>query len=107
MKKQKKSGFWPGLVTAALVLVLVLWFFTTLGNIGADRSEEGRQQLERALRRAALACYATEGFYPPTLEYMQDHYGVQINEELYIVHYMVEAENMMPDITVLERNDEK
>jgi hypothetical protein len=78
-----------------------------LGNIGADRSEEGRQQLERALRRAALACYATEGFYPPTLEYMQDHYGVQINEELYIVHYMVEAENMMPDITVLERNDEK
>ena len=103
---RRKGRFRAALLLSAGLIVLLL-FLGAVSNLQEGRREEGRQQLERALRRAALACYATEGFYPPTLEYMQDHYGVQINEELYIVHYMVEAENMMPDITVLERNDEK
>ena len=107
MKRTKKSGLWAGLLTGLLALALILWFFTALGNIGQTQAQEGKQQLENALRRAAVACYATEGFYPPTVEYMQEHYGVQVDEELYRVFYEVHGENMMPEITVLERNDEK
>ena len=51
---------------------------------------------------SCVACYAAEGIYPPDLDYLKDHYGVQVDEERYTVFYSVFAENLMPDITVLE-----
>ena len=89
---------------AALLAALCLIFFvSSLASVDRQQGEEGRQQLETALRRAAVACYAAEGVYPPTVEYLQQHYGVQIEEERYIVFYEIFANNLMPDITVLEK----
>ena len=50
-----------------------------------------------------MACYAAEGVYPPDLAYLEEHYGVQINEKHFAVYYDAFASNMMPDITVLEK----
>ena len=58
--------------------------------------------MEETLRRGCTACYAAEGAYPPDLDYLKDHYGLQIDEERYVVRYTAFAENLMPDITVLE-----
>lgn len=92
------------LLPVAVAAVLLL-FLTGLSNLDRDRSEEGRKQLEEALRRGAVACYAAEGIYPPDLEYLEEHYGVQVDEERYAVFYEVFASNLMPDITVLERDE--
>lgn len=83
--------------------MLLIWFVSAVGKIEAGSKEEGARQLETALRRGAVACYATEGIYPPNLEYLQTHYGIQIDEEQYAVFYQVFAENIMPQITVLQR----
>lgn len=91
---------WLALLAAAACLIL---FLTSLSSVDKRQGEEGRQQLETALRRAAVACYAAEGVYPPTVEYLQQHYGVQIEEDRYIVFYEIFANNLMPDITVLEK----
>ena len=91
---------WLAALLAALCLI---FFITSLASVDRQQGEEGRQQLETALRRAAVACYAAEGVYPPTVEYLQEHYGVQIEEERYIVFYEIFANNLMPDITVLEK----
>lgn len=85
----------------AVILAVCLWLFAALGDLDAGQAEKGRQQLEKALRRAAVACYAAEGVYPPTLEYLTEHYGVQVNTDRYNVFYEVFAENLMPEITVL------
>ena len=53
--------------------------------------------------RAAVACYAAQGAYPPDLSYIEEHWGVQIDRSRYAVFYQVEGSNLMPDITVLER----
>ena len=58
---------------------------------------------EDTLRRAVVSCYALEGRYPPDIQYLRQHYGLQLNEENYIVHYEIFAENIMPEITVMER----
>ena len=100
-KRLPRAAFFA-LCTAG-VLLLLLWFFTALGNLASGQGEEGREQLELALRRAAVACYAAEGVYPPTLDYLTQHYGVQIQSERYAVFYDVFAENLMPDITVVEK----
>ena len=80
----------------------MLIFFTGISNLTQGRSEEDKKQLEQVLRRAAVACYAAEGIYPPTLSYMEEHYGIQIDRDRYTVMYDAYGANLMPDITVLE-----
>jgi len=85
-----------------LAAAVVLWFAFAVGDLRQGSGEEARRQLEEAIRRAAVTCYANEGIYPPDLAYLQEHYGIRIDEENYIVHYEGIAANLMPDITVLE-----
>jgi hypothetical protein len=42
-----------------------------------------------------------EGVYPPTIEYIEEYYGIQIDREQYAVFYDIFADNLMPDITVV------
>ncbi|MBR4954105.1 MAG: hypothetical protein IKV47_07350 [Oscillospiraceae bacterium] len=104
MKKKNRirSYMRPAAFVFAVVCVLA-FFLAALGNLDVGQQEEGKMQLDRALRRAAVACYAAEGIYPPSLEYMEEYYGIQIDHSRYTVVYDVFAENLMPDITVLER----
>lgn len=91
-------------VAAVLIAVLVLiCFVSAVNRLEQGQQEEGIRQLELAVRRTAAACYAVEGFYPPSVSYMQQHYGLQYNEELYVIRYDIFASNLMPDITVLEK----
>ena len=90
------------LISVAAVLLLV-WFFSALSHLRDGQAREGLQQLEDALRRSCVACYAAEGIYPPSLSYLEEHYGVQIDENRYTVFYEVFADNLMPEITVLEK----
>ena len=99
MKRRFSLG--PVLVLP-LAIAAVLMFTTAVANLQEGHRSEGKQQLEEAVRRGAVACYAAEGIYPPTLQYLQEHYGLQINEDRYVVFYEVFAQNMMPDVTVLE-----
>jgi len=86
-----------------LVGLMLLFFVTAVSNVKEGQQEEGRQQLEDALRRTAVAVYAAEGVYPPDLSYMQEHYGIRVDETRYKVIYEVIGSNLMPDITVLDR----
>lgn len=86
-----------------LLMILAVFFLSALSRLEADRKSEGKQQLEEVLRRTAVSCYASEGFYPPDVAYMQEHYGLQFDEKNYIIRYERPVSNWMPDITVLER----
>lgn len=90
-----------------LAVGILLFFLASVNNLDNGKREEGKEQLEQALKRCAVTCYATEGIYPPDVEYMKEHYGIQIDEERYLVRYEIFAENLMPDITVVEKRDEK
>ena len=91
---KKRSIVWIG---------VLLCFLLALGRLDAGRREEGAAQLENAVRRYAVSCYAQEGFYPPDLAYLTEHYALQYDESQYIIHYEAAASNLMPDITVVER----
>ena len=88
----------------ALLLAVALLFLGAVNRLEDGRRKAGVQQLETALRRTAVSCYGAEGFYPPDIAYMQEHYGLRFDEESYVVHYRLTASNWMPDITVLERS---
>lgn len=82
---------------------MLVAFSTALDSLNSGHEAEDLKQLEEALRRGCVACYASEGAYPQDLDYLKEHYGVQVDETRYDVHYDVFAENLMPDITVLVR----
>lgn len=106
MKKRIREIL-KGLLFPVLVVGILVVFLSALSNLNSGSSDEGKQQLEQAIKRGVVSCYATEGFYPPNLEYLEEHYGIRVDKERYAVIYEVFAENLMPDITVLERNYEK
>ena len=100
--KRRRNILIGVLLTAAVVAVLA-GFLGGVENLSLGRAEEDKARLEDVLRRSAVACYAAEGVYPPSVEYMEEHYGLQIDKENYEISYNVIAENLMPDITVLEK----
>ena len=96
---EKHCGALRGLLTLAVLVV----FLTALSNLEGGQGEERRLQLEESVRRAAVTCYAVEGIYPPDLDYLRQHYGIQVDEKHYDVFYEVFGSNIMPDITVVEK----
>jgi len=104
MKKQSRiRPLVSSVILPLLAAAILLFFLTALGNLGDGQRSEGKAQLEAALHRAAVACYACEGIYPPSLDYLKEHYGIQVDDSRYLVIYEAFAENLMPDITVLEK----
>lgn len=98
MKKKSIIG-----LTLPIMAAVLLCFSLAVSRLEQDRQAQGKSLLEDVLRRTAVACYASEGFYPPDVDYMLEHYGLQYDAEKYVIRYEVFASNLMPDITVLEK----
>jgi len=84
----------------AITFALVL---TGLGRADKAVREEGLLAAAGAISHAALCCYALEGAYPESYDYLLEHYNPKISETLYTVHYTAVASNIMPEITVTKR----
>lgn len=100
-KQQGLEGKFSVLGTfVVFALVLVVLFIGTR-NLSSGAGQEGAAATYQAIERAAVLCYATEGFYPPGLQYIKTFYGVQVDENRYAVRYEVHASNIMPTIRVV------
>lgn len=101
--KNRVRALVRNLLPFALTLLALAALTYGAAQLGRRAGREDIQLAEESIRRAAVQCYALEGFYPARLQYLQNRYGVRVAEGL-IVHYVFIASNLMPDITVLERS---
>ena len=98
---EKSRGNNRGLVIAGLVfLLLALLFVLTTALSARQNAARETEVLDRALRRAIVTCYAVEGRYPPSLDYIDENYGVSVDETRYVVFYDAFAANVMPTVRV-------
>lgn len=88
-----------GCIFIAGIALLLSWAF---GRIGQDLNDKGAIALRDSILQSAIQCYAVEGSYPASLEYLEQNYGLQINHERYIVTYNAFASNLVPQISVLQ-----
>ena len=95
------------ILTLLAVAAIITGFLVGISQLETDRKAEDRLLLTDAIHKAAAACYANEGFYPPDIAYMQQHYGLTFDQSRFTVEYTRFASNLMPDITVLEHAYEK
>lgn len=87
-----------------LFLAVIVLFVLGIGTIASNNEENGRQTLQSALDKDIVHCYAVEGYYPPSLAYIEEHYGLTYDHSKYIVDYESVGANIMPTVTILEKN---
>ena len=91
------------LVALLLCLLVAAVLFAGVNRVSAQAGTQGAGLLKDAIVKAVVMCYAGEGFYPPSLSYIEEHYNVKIDRTRYLVWYDVFAPNIMPNIQVIER----
>ena len=96
---------WGLRIVIALLLVALLAGGAALVSRASRRDllEESAVAIEQTIRRSALQCYVIEGVYPPDLQYLEENYGLQVNEKDFIIHYEAFASNLPPAVRVMIR----
>lgn len=97
-RRKLKSTIWLTLIIC-VVLVCLLW--VGVNQISASSSSESLKFAEKAVKRALIQCYAIEGRYPDSIDYLAEHYGLILNEN-YFYHYAAFAANLMPQVAVYQ-----
>lgn len=105
MKREINLTWVKTAVLLAVMALAVFCLYKGVRKIEYGQQAESVKQLDSSIRKAVLTCYATEGVYPPTVAYLQENYGIQIDEERFSVFYEVFGDNIMPEITIVEKQE--
>lgn len=97
-----KRGWIVGLACTGLAAMVMALIAEQVGN---NVSDQELALLVEQVRRAAVACYASEGRYPQSLSHLEEEYGLRYDKERFIVRYDAFASNIMPDIGVHVRGE--
>lgn len=102
IRKLQETTLPPSALLGLLILVILLaGVGASAATLDGSSREHARQIAEDAVRRAAVTCYAVEGCYPATYEYLCENYPVGVDPEKFLVYYDVFASNIMPSISVI------
>lgn len=102
IKKEKKNiaSFLPVFL---LIVILVVFYFAA-GSINKSNSSRERELLQNALDRSITQCYALEGAYPSSLDYLVENYGLTYDRERFFIDYQFIGSNLRPDTMIIERD---
>lgn len=96
------DGFYRAFSVIIFTLILVMFFYG-VNYAGISTIEKQQESLENALSRDIVQCYSIEGRYPPSLEYLEEHYGLTYDSATFFVDYRPIASNLYPDVTVIKK----
>ena len=82
------------LLSVSVFAVILLCFYLGVQSLSADTDRRQRDSLEEALNRGITYCYAVEGAYPESLEYLTEHYGLTYDHDRFFVDYRVSGANL-------------
>ncbi len=103
---RKQQGSQLRMMLSVCVFLLIgLVFLQGISSISAGTRKRQRESLESAIMRSVTHCYAVEGSYPADLDYLKEHYGLTYDEALFFVDYRTIGANILPDITIIEREE--
>ncbi|MCC8137249.1 MAG: hypothetical protein LIO76_04160 [Clostridiales bacterium] len=100
-EKKKHSLLRQIVSTAAIFCCAVFLLLFGANAVSESANTEQAKSLQTAITRSAVQCYATEGAYPESLEYLCGHYGISWDPDKYVVDYEILGANLMPTITVI------
>lgn len=99
-KKKLNSTHFNIILFAGILILFMYAIRFTAGNT-LDRQEEA---LNRAMERDIVQCYAQNGYYPPSLDYIKEHYGLMYDDNTFFVDYTPIGGNIYPGYKVVRIN---
>ena len=95
-KRERKFSAAPLLIFAVGAVFTVI----ALSNSRSANEELRQSSIKESISKAAALCYAAEGAYPESLDYLEENYGVRTEYDNFTVHYSYAGGNIPPDIIV-------
>ncbi len=105
MKKSIRKTILLSCAAIAAAAVLVALFFWRSSE--GEGKQDSLRSIRETVQQLALQCYVIEGAYPESLEYLTENYGLAVNQEDFLIVYTPFAENLPPDVRVLDRKGEE
>lgn len=103
-KKSFKDRISGSFSISVFIFVAVIGIFIYgISSISNSSVVNDKQILEDAIHRDVIHCYSVEGMYPPSVSYMQSHYGLIYDTNKFIVDYEYIGANIMPKVTIIEK----
>jgi hypothetical protein len=102
--KEKKSV--AHLIPLFLLIAVLILFVYATANLSDTNETREQEIVTTALNRSITQCYALEGTYPPSLSYLQQHYGFTYNTNHFFIDYQYIGGNLRPDVTIIRRESE-
>lgn len=87
----------------AAIVVMIASIIPLLDNTWNRTGQWRISTVEAGINRALSQCYALEGEYPPTLDYLAEHYGIVLDEDMYLYRYQYNGGNLRPEVWVVQR----
>lgn len=99
--KKRRHGQWKALAVTVILFALLFSGAIMLLNYVDRSSDEAQMNMVRdAVRSSVLTCYAVEGIYPESIDYLVENYGLAYDESRFLITYDAFASNIFPDIRV-------
>lgn len=88
----------------AIIFFVVIFglFLGGLTNVEMSSEAERKRVLEESVQKAIVSCYAIEGRYPESVEYLEENYELIYDKDKYGIGYNVFADNVMPDVYIID-----
>lgn len=99
-KKRILNSFTISVIIFVAVIVLFVFGISSISNSSVVNDKE---ILTEAIERDIVHCYCVEGMYPPSVKYMQEHYGLTYDADKYIVDYEYIGGNIMPKFMIIAK----
>lgn len=80
-------------------------FFHGIQVVSDSSKDKELETLQNALEQNVTLCYATNGFYPDSLTYIEEHYGLYYDKDRFYIDYEPIGTNIRPDITIIEKGN--
>ncbi len=96
----RRVSTWIVAFLAAVVLACLVFGGMAMANTAR---EQGAITIRDTILNSAKQCCAVEGAYPQSIDYLEEHYGLVVNDTDYAITYTSIADNMAPSVVVVPR----
>lgn len=103
MKRSYFKRIMSFLLPCILFAAMLAWFIIAATNAASSTDAKELSALKTNIENGITMCYAVEGSYPASIEYLCDNYGLIYDKDKYFIDYERFASNIRPSVTILER----
>ncbi|MBR6328256.1 MAG: hypothetical protein IKR68_01260 [Lachnospiraceae bacterium] len=102
--KTEARGASANMVVPIVSFVLIFgFFFYAISALSQNTASQQVKSLETAVTRDVLHCFAAEGEYPESIEYIEKNYALSYDHNKFDIQYTPSDGNSLPEIKVVEK----